>query len=280
MPMRTARAFILILVGTLAIVTASAQDQRKVTPVTPNTNKVLTPDRNLDEKIIEQYLAGDTVSARAEARKDSLRRVYPHYPTLTEVSFGLNFADPLMALFGQKYGGVDISATLNMWNRIQPTVEIGLGKANDTPEDMNYTYHSPLAPYFKLGANYNFLFKNEPKYQAFAGFRVGFSSFKYDITDVTVSNPYWNETSTFDLKGEKSHALWGEFVIGLKVHIINNFSLGWTAKYHGIFNEKKNAQSKAWYIPGYGVRNRNYALGISLYYTIPLSLDRWPKSDN
>ena len=73
--------------------------------------------------------------------------------------------------------------------------------------------------------------------------------------------------------------MWGEFVVGLKVHIAGNFALGWTAKYHGIINEKKNEQSKAWYIPGYGVRNRNFAIGISLYYTIPLSLDSWPKKE-
>ena len=44
-----------------------AQEQpRKVTPVKPSTNKVLTPPKGTDEKIIQQYLTGDTAQARAQ----------------------------------------------------------------------------------------------------------------------------------------------------------------------------------------------------------------------
>ena len=86
-----------------AFLPIGAQEQRKVTPVKPATNKVLTPPKGTDEKIIEQYLTGDTAKARAEERKDSLARIYPHYPTFTEMALGLNFGDALLMAFGQKY---------------------------------------------------------------------------------------------------------------------------------------------------------------------------------
>lgn len=253
------------------------EQQRKVTPVRPSTNKVLTPPKGTDEKIIQQYLTGDTAQARAQERKDSLAKIYPRYPSLTELSLGVNFGDAILMAFGQKYSSFDFSATLNMWNRFQPVLAVGLGRAKDSPEDMNYTYTGKLSPYFKLGANYNFLFKSEPEYQLYAGVRLGFSAFKYDITDVRIDNLYWGEyDQNYQIKGASSNAIWGEFLAGIKVNIAGNFSLGWEAKFHGLFKYKKNDNSKPWYIPGYGTRNGKWAFGLSLYYTIPLNKDRWP----
>lgn len=278
--MRTARLYSIVacLMAAMIAITAVAQEQqRKVTPVKPNTNKTLTPPKGTPEKIINEYLSGDTAQARAQERKDSLAKIYPHYPKLTEFSLGLNFGDLLMTAFGQKYTSVDLSATLNMWNRFQPVLVMGLGRAKDTPQDMNFTYTGKLSPYFKLGANYNFLFKNEPRYQLYAGARLAFSAFKYDITNVNIDNHYWGEYgNNFEMKGVSSNALWGEFLAGLKVGIAGNWALGWEVKFHGIFKEKKNENGKPWYIPGYGTRNGNWAFGISLYYTIPLNHDRWP----
>lgn len=277
-----------VAVITMVALASSAQEpqdpQRKVTPVKPSTNKVMTPPKGTDEKIIEQYLTGDTAQARAQERKDSLAKIYPHYPALTELQLGLNFGDALLMAFGQKYSSFDVSATLNMWNRFQPVIVMGLGRAKDTPEDMNFTYNGKMAPYFKLGANYNFLFKNEPRYQVYAGVRLGFSAFKYDVTNVSVNNGYWGENNySYDLRGVSSNALWGEFLLGLKVNIASNWSLGWEAKFHGLFKNKESDNGKPWYIPGYGTRNGKWAFGLSLYYTIPLSRDRWPvieKKDN
>ena len=267
----------LMVALTCATVQAQDQPQRKVTPVKPKTNKTLTPPKGTPEKIINEYLSGDTAQARAQERKDSLAKIYPHYPKLTELSLGLNFGDLLMTAFGQKYTSVDLNATLNMWNRFQPVVVMGLGRAKDTPQDMNFTYSGKLSPYFKLGANYNFLFKNEPRYQLYVGARLGMSAFKYDITNVNINNPYWGEFGNdYEMKGVSSNALWGEFLAGLKVGIAGNWALGWEVKFHGIFKEKKNASGKPWYIPGYGTRNGNWAFGINLYYNIPLNRSHWP----
>ena len=181
----------------------------------------------------------------------------------------------LMAL-GQDYASVDVHATLNMWNRVQPTIELGMGWGKTTPDGLNFTYHAKPSPYVKLGANYNFLFKSTPDHQAFVGVRAGFSTFKYDV-DAHYSNSYWQEQTDFTLHGEHSHAWWGEVVAGLKVKIARQWSLGWTARWHYLFSSKDSEHSKAWYIPGYGPRGRALAFTVSAYYTLPLSLNRWPK---
>ena len=170
------RCLLPVLFIALAMVaTAQEPDKRHVTPVKPETNRVQPPPKGTDEKVIQQYLSGDSTAAIAEARRDSLRRVYKRYPLLTDLSIGVNLVEPLFMAFGQSYASADVNATLNMWNRLQPTVELGLGWAKNSPDGMNFTYHGKPSPYFKLGANYNFLFKSSPDYQALIGIRLGYS---------------------------------------------------------------------------------------------------------
>jgi len=255
---------------------AASGTERYITPVKPETNVVRTPDRNTDEKIIEQYLTGDTASARAQERKDSLRRVYKHYPLLTDLSVGVNIGDLLFKAFGQKHTSIDVNATLNMWNRLQPTLDVGLGWAKITPEERNFTYSGKMSPYVRIGANYNLLFKNDPAYQAYVGLRLGYSHYRYDVTDVTYTDNYWGETQSFDITGESGNALWGEFLAGLKVKLWGPIGAGWQVKYHKLWKYTHNTQSSPWFIPGFGTRGSNWAFALSVYYTF--TFPTWEKN--
>lgn len=269
----------LIALITMVALTAAAQDSlRHITPVRPITNVTQPPPRGTDEETIKRYLTGDSAYLE-EMRRDSLKRIYTHYPLLTDVSVGVNFIDPILMAMGQDYASVDVNATLNMWNRLQPALEIGLGFGKTTPEDKNFTYRAKPSIYGKVGFNYNFLFKSEPLYHAIVGLRLGYSSFKYDVTDVTYSNSYWNETVTYDSRGISSSALWGEVLAGIRVNIWRQWALGWTIRYHGLFNYKKSELGKPWFIPGYGPRGRSLAFTFSLSYTIPLYKTRLSEVD-
>lgn len=243
---------------------------RHVSPVRPATNKTLPPARGTDEEVIKRFIEGDTTALLDKERRDSLRKAYKRYPLLTDVSVGVNFIEPVLMLMGQDYASVDVHATLNMWNRLQPVLEMGVGWAKTTPDDMNFTYRCKPSPYFKVGVNYNFLFKSEPRYQALLGVRLGYSTFKYDVTDVTYQNNYWKENQQFNIQGISSNALWGEAVAGIKVGIWRNWSLGWTIRYHGVFKYKATESGRPWFIPGYGPRKRPLSFTFSLSYTLPL----------
>ncbi len=260
----------------LGILQAGAQepDKRHVTPVIPQTNQVKPPPKGTAEEVIQHYINGDSAEAAAQLRKDSLRRIYKHYPRLTDLSVGLNIAEPLFMAFGQSYASTDVSVTLNMWNRLQPTVEMGLGWAKNTPDGMNFTYKGKPSPYFKVGANYNFMFKNSPDYQVLVGIRLGYSTFGYDVTDAHYINSYWREDIGYNITGERSHALWGEAGVGLKVKLWDRVSMGWMIRYHGIFNYGKNSHSKPWFIPGYGPRSSSLGLSLGIYYTLPMTKNK------
>lgn len=249
---------------------AQEPDKRHVTPVKPETNQVKPPPKGTDEKIIRQYISGDSTEAINEARRDSLRKAYKRYPLLTDLTIGLNFAEPLFMAFGQSYASADVNATLNMWNRLQPTIELGLGWAKSSPDDESFTYRAKPSPYVKVGVNYNFMFKNSPDYQALLGLRLGYSTFGYDVKDVHYYNSYWQETITGDINGERSHALWGEAGVGLRVKLSGPLSLGWMLRYHGIFNYGKNEHSRPWFIPGYGPHKSSLGFSMSISYTLPL----------
>ena len=69
---------IAVIVALSAI--AQEPDRRHVTPVKPETNQVKPPPKGTDEKIIQQYITGDSTEAVNQARKDSLRRAISVIP--------------------------------------------------------------------------------------------------------------------------------------------------------------------------------------------------------
>lgn len=277
---RQIATYLLLLVATMvwAQDTTQVNKGRHITPVRPNTNVVKQPGRDVDPELIEQYITGDTLAAQKKAREDSIRHNYPRYPRLTSLWLGVNFIDPVLMALGQDHSSVDVHATLNMWNRLQPTIELGIGWAKTTPEDMHFTYRAKPSPYAKVGANYNFLFKSSPDYQAFVGLRLGMSTFKYDV-EAQYRNSYWQEDRFFNIRGERSNALWGEVVAGLKVKIYGPWSLGWTLRWHNLFKCKTTEHGRPWYIPGFGPRGRALGFTVSAYYTLPLTQNRWPQKD-
>mgnify|MGYP004449440965 FL=1 len=248
---------------------ATTRQHRFITPVKTKTNKVLPPSKDVDPKGLEVFLTGDTLKALEQARKDSISRSYTRYPLLTDFTVGLNFADMVLAIAGQDYMSADVNFTLNMWNRLQPVLEVGLGRAKNTPEDGNYTYVGKLSPYMRIGANYNFLFKHKPDYLFFLGARLGGSLFKYQIQDINHHNGYWDETIKTEITTQNGRALWYEAVAGMRVKIWKPISLGWQIKFHGLIKENTVSQGQPWFIPGYGTRRGSLAFAFNIYYTIP-----------
>lgn len=198
------------------------------------------------------------------------------YPLMESASVGIDLWNPVMRVFGQHHGLIDFSAQLSMHNRYKPVFETGLGLANNTPADNNFTYKSPLNVYFRIGADYNFLYNSTPTYQYFAGVRYGISNFGYSLEDITIYSPYWEETARPTIPSQRSTVGWGEFVMGLRVNLWGPISAGWTFRYHTILHESKQQYGYPWYIPGYGTRGQAITGSLSIFYTLPLNKKHIP----
>lgn len=191
-------------------------------------------------------------------------------PLMFAIEVGVNIWDPVMRIFGQKYGGIDFSAALNLHNRYIPTFEAGFGLADNTPPDMNFTYKTPLAPYFKLGADYNFIYNSDPDYRFVAGLRYGFSAFRYSLDNVTLGDSYWSQDATIAFPSQNVTAGWLELVLGLRVKIVGPISAGWMFRYHTILHRSHPATGDAWYIPGYGSSSSSITGSFSIVYNLGL----------
>lgn len=261
-----------------ALVLPSLCAQRRITPVEQKNMKTQTVEQKkavedlLKKNIEPSVVFGDSAFAVEDyAKKKDTVKVVHKYPKLYSVTVGINIWDPVMRAFGQKYGIADISAEMSFYNRISALMELGLGCANDTPDDGNYTYYTPLSIYGKLGASYNFLYNGNSDYKFNAGILLAGTVFDYELRDVRVSSDYWGEEGTYTMKGLNSRAFWGELVLGLKVKIVQNFFMGWNFRYRLMFGYKKNSNADVWYIPGFGERDRPLGASFSLYYNIPLT---------
>lgn len=250
----------------MAAVSLPVMGQKKITPVDNDPTKPRQPvlhyyDKHgnpLEEPVL--FLADlDTVKSA---------RPGPVYPLLQSVSVGFNFFDAVMMAAGQKHASLDLWASLSLHNWFEPVVELGVGFADNRPEEGNFRYKGKPSFYGKIGMNYNFLYKSSPDYQVHFGLRGGYSSFSYDITDITVNSPYWDQTQSASILGQKAHALYGEVLGGIKVKIWKGVSMGWDFRYRFKFNSSKGSNSDPWFIPGYGTTSAISA-SFSLIYTIP-----------
>ena len=196
------------------------------------------------------------------------------FPLLGGVTVGVNIWDPVMRLFGQKYGLAGFSADVNLHNRYFPSVEIGLGTARRSPAGQNYTYRSPLSVYFKIGCDYNFLFNSNPDYQWFAGLRYGFAPFSWAVDDITLDPGYWPGEMRFGIPSQNATAGWGELCLGLRVRLFGNISAGWMIRFHALLHESKNVHGEPWYIPGFGARGQSLTGSFTISYTLPLNKRR------
>ncbi len=146
--------------------------------------------------------------------------------------------------------------------------------ARRTPAGQNYTYRSPLSVYFKIGADYNFLYNSNPDYKWFVGLRYGFSPFTWAVDDITLDDPYWGGSARFGIPSQTATAGWGELCMGLRIRLWDNIHAGWMVRFHALLHQSKSPHGEPWYIPGFGARGQALTGSFTISYTIPVNKRR------
>lgn len=280
------RLFRILLPALALTCVISAMAQRRVTPIdnpataTQHINENKAQGDTLDRsRLVEMTDASgnkilvDTITGTEFVDTTAIEKKVPKmiYPLLHSASLSVDLFTPAMRAFGTKYGLGEIAAELNLHNRYIPVIEFGLGRADNAPEDNNYRYRSPIAPFFRIGMNYNFLYQSNPDYLIMAGVRYGFTPFKFEVTDITQQPGYWDEPLTYSIPSQNVTAGYFQILLALRVRVIDNFSLGWSVRYQSLLHDSDTPYGNAWYIPGFGARNRSINATFSLSYTVALS---------
>ena len=168
-----------------------------------------------------------------------------------EVSFplynGVTVSVDLWGIGSKVLGGdflsSEVAVDVNLKNRFFPIVELGYGGA-DAWND-NGTHYKSNAPYFRVGINYNALYKKKFDNYLFVGLRYAMSSFKYDIEALSVDDPIyggsignpnqtddiWGGSLPFNHQGMKGSMQWVEFCVGIRAHIWKQFYMGWGLRF-------------------------------------------------
>lgn len=253
---------------------SSMAAQKKITPVDNDPNKPAQPTLHYYDK--HGNPLDEPVLFMAELDTVTSVKPRPVYPLLYSASVGFNFFDGVMSLLGQKHSSYDIQATLSLHNWFEPAIELGIGFADNHPETSNFRYKGKPSFYGKIGANYNFMYKSNPDYQVYLGLRFGYSSFKYDITDITINSGYWDQSNQFSITDQHGSAFYGQALAGVKVKIWKWFSLGWNLRYGFKIKQSHSVNSNPWFIPGYGTGALSATF--SLIYTIPIHTERRDES--
>lgn len=118
-------------------------------------------------------------------KKDAKEEV--QYPLYNGLSVSVDLWGPGSKLLGSDFFSSEVAVDVNLKNRFFPIVELGYGNT-DTWSDKGIHYKSG-APYFRIGMDYNALYKKKHGHMILVGLRYGVSSFKYDIASLAINDP-------------------------------------------------------------------------------------------
>ncbi|KAA6305761.1 hypothetical protein EZS27_042585, partial [termite gut metagenome] len=147
-------------------------------------------------------------------------------------------------LFGSDFFTAEVSVDVSLKRRFFPVLEMGYGKTDVWGEwGMRYKV---AAPYFRIGMNYNGAYKKNRESHWYVGLRYGLSNFSYDVEQLSIKDPLWNETVgnnpalkdgiwrenglPYEHPGLKAGVQWYELVFGVRVQVYKNFMMGWSVR--------------------------------------------------
>lgn len=182
-------------------------------------------------------------TAEEQALEDSI-------PLFRGVAVGFDLVGPVARAVGD-YGNYEVFARVNLKDRYFPTVEIGYGDADHTDDVTNIRYKTS-APYGKIGVDFNVMKNKHDKYRVLVGVRYAFTSFKYDIGPLDISDPVWKDNAVYEAHDQKCSYGWLEFGAGVDATLWKFIHLGWSVRYRSRVHQKYDDAGEPWYVPGYG----------------------------
>lgn len=165
------------------------------------------------------------------------------------------------------FGGPEAALRVNLWHTYFPVFEAGFGLTNYTDATTNINYKAN-APYFRIGIDKNVLRNKKDYARVYAGFRYGFSSFKYSVKAPPQTDEIWGGQYSLNKSGVSATWGWLELGVGIDVRIVSFFHLGLGARYKMKLHATKNENTEPWYIPGFGTSGTRWALNYNLTFDI------------
>ncbi|MBP3711243.1 MAG: outer membrane beta-barrel protein [Bacteroidaceae bacterium] len=176
-------------------------------------------------------------------------------PLLSGVTVSADIVGFAMKAVGAKFANMEVGARINFRDKYFPAAELGIGDCHKDGAETGNSF-STTSPYMRFGMDYNFNKKHNGN-RLFGLFRYGFSSFKYDISNDTFTDPTYGTSVPLRLDGEKATAQWLEFGAGVETKLWRFIRLGWSIRYKFRVSIKTPDEGKPYFIPGFGKNDSN-----------------------
>ena len=222
---------------------------------------------------ISLFISGATLSQETETNISARDTLPPSEKYGLRV--GVDIGRLIRTAVNDDYTGFEINGDYRVYKNYYVAAEIG--NESLLRDETNIEVEGS-GSYIRLGIDYN-TYKNWYGMQnnIYAGLRYGFSTFNQTLSNYNV----FTGTDFFDIpgndpenfRGEKREtkdltAGWVEFILGIKVEIVNNLYLGASISLRGLVNEKDPDGFENLFIPGYGRTNDFSQFGVGYTYTI------------
>lgn len=192
-------------------------------------------------------------------------------PVYQGTYLSVDIFNPIATIFNGGRFEASVAVDVSLWQRLFPVVELGVMTVKDKQD--TYCFEA-TGGFAKVGFNYNFLnFKTDRKYDhiVYAGAQYGYSYTGYQLSDVQLSNDYWQESGVYNTPQRGAHFGWLEIHAGVRVQVYKNFFMGVAlqVKTFGHYYQKLAAYPT--YIAGFGVDKgtTNFGFLYHLAYQIP-----------
>lgn len=208
-------------------------------------------------------------SSSQEVKKREKKLPEVTYPLMNGIDVGVDILGPVMNVFGSDFTSAEAMVDINLYNKFFPTVEIGYGGGKAVNDyDVQYKGYSP---YFRIGADYNTLWKKAHGNLLLVGLRYGFSTGKYDIVapdlfdseytgaagQTNLTDPIWGDKTNFSHEGLKYTMHWIEFTGGIRANITKRIKMGLMIRVKYKLKASVGEFGDPYYVPGFGRYDSN-----------------------
>jgi hypothetical protein len=196
-----------------------------------------------------------------ESEKDSVQGSF----IPTGIRVGWDALSTVRSFASENFMGWEVSGDVDFRNYFL-ALEAGHSERTNILENGAYTNNGN---YWRVGIDINMMKKDPLKNMFFMGFRFGHSKYDEqlnysDTTDFGIFN------KTHVNQGMKSN--WIELTTGLKIKVLKNFWMGYTARMKLFASYDKDQNLQSYDIPGYGLTYKTPWWGFNYYlmYRIPI----------
>jgi hypothetical protein len=202
----------------------------------------------------------------AWAQEDSLSWKERYLPTGLRI--GTDAIAIARGMYSDNFKGWEVNADVD-FHRFFLAMDYGNWSLDYPNDSVSY---SNSGKYWRVGADVNFLTKDEERNMFFVGLRYGRSRFD-ETFRVFDGDPAWGENDRFDNPYLNTNvpARWFELTTGIKVKMLSWFWMGYTARFKFGLKTGSTPEMLPYDIPGYGKTHKETTWGFNynLMFRIP-----------